>query len=559
MLRRLAGDDPQVNEEWNCDKGRWAFTYATADDRLRTPLVRDPDDGSLIPASWPEALATAARGLADATSAGVLVGGRATVEDAYAYAKFARVALGTNDVDFRARAHSAEETQFLGARVAGRGGVTYADLETAPTVLLAGFEPEEESPIVFLRLRKAVRKRGLRVRSIAPYASRGLTKLSGGLLPAVPGGEAAALDALHRDEALAQPGAVILAGERLAGSPGALSAVARLAAATGARLAWIPRRAGERGAIEAGALGTLLPGGRAVADLVARAEVARAWRVDDLPAEPGRDTAAILAAAGPSTALLVGGVDPADLPDPDAALDALHRAGFVVSLDLRRSDVTDRADVVFPVAPVAEKAGTFLNWEGRPRPFAEALRDTGALSDLRVLDMLARELGLRFGFGDTPGARAELDALGIRPADLPDPDVPADPPPTPGPGEAVLASWRMMLDAGRMQDGEPHLAGTAHAALTRLSPATAEEIGATDGGPVTVSTERGEITLPLAVTEMPDRVVWVPMATPGAAVYPHLAATVGSLVRVTPGGVRVTPGGVRVTPGGVRIGGRGPA
>ena len=180
VLRRLAGDDPQVNEEWNCDKGRWAFTYATADDRLRTPLVRDPDDGSLIPASWPEALATAARGLADATSAGVLVGGRATVEDAYAYAKFARVALGTNDVDFRARAHSAEE-----AAVPRRPRRRQRPASPTPTwrrhrrCCSPGFEPEEESPIVFLRLRKAVRKRGLRVRSIAPLRQPGADQAVG--------------------------------------------------------------------------------------------------------------------------------------------------------------------------------------------------------------------------------------------------------------------------------------------------------------------------------------------------------------------------------------------
>ncbi|MGZ4631594.1 MAG: 2Fe-2S iron-sulfur cluster-binding protein, partial [Actinomycetes bacterium] len=99
VLRRLAGDDPQVNEEWNCDKGRWAFQYATAQDRLTTPLVRD-EDGTLVPTSWAEALQIAADGLAAARgAAGVLVGGRATFEDAYAYAKFARVALGTNDVD----------------------------------------------------------------------------------------------------------------------------------------------------------------------------------------------------------------------------------------------------------------------------------------------------------------------------------------------------------------------------------------------------------------------------------------------------------------------------
>ena len=62
VMRRLAADDPQVNEEWNCDKGRWAFTYATESDRLTTPLVRN-SDGVLVPASWPQAIRAAARGL----------------------------------------------------------------------------------------------------------------------------------------------------------------------------------------------------------------------------------------------------------------------------------------------------------------------------------------------------------------------------------------------------------------------------------------------------------------------------------------------------------------
>ena len=68
VLRRLAGDEPLVNEEWNCDKGRWAFTYATQSDRLTTPLVRDAD-GVLRPASWQHAFAVAAAGLAAARDA----------------------------------------------------------------------------------------------------------------------------------------------------------------------------------------------------------------------------------------------------------------------------------------------------------------------------------------------------------------------------------------------------------------------------------------------------------------------------------------------------------
>src|SRR6187200_1975060 len=61
VMRRLAGDDPEVNEEWNCDKGRFAFTYARQPDRLTHPLVRDEDSGELRPASWTEAFGVAAR------------------------------------------------------------------------------------------------------------------------------------------------------------------------------------------------------------------------------------------------------------------------------------------------------------------------------------------------------------------------------------------------------------------------------------------------------------------------------------------------------------------
>lgn len=159
--------------------------------------MRD-DRGELVPTSWPHALAVAARGLAATRErTGVLVGGRVTAEDAYGYAKFTRVALRGDDIDFRARTLSAEEAAFLAARVVGSGiGVSYADLETAATVLLVGLEPEEESPIIFLRLRKAARKKGAGVFAVAPFADRALTKMFGTLLPTAPGGEAAALDGI---------------------------------------------------------------------------------------------------------------------------------------------------------------------------------------------------------------------------------------------------------------------------------------------------------------------------------------------------------------------------
>jgi len=561
VTRRLAGNDPQVNEEWNCDKGRWAFTYATAPDRLAGPLVRD-DDGVLVPASWPEAIDIAARGLLAARGrAGVLTGGRLTLEDSYAYAKFARLALASNDIDMRARPHSAEETQFLARQVAGQGiAVSYASLQRAPAVLLAGFEPQDESPIVFLRLRKAVRAGTLTVYSLAALASDGLDRLSGVLLPALPGSEANVLTGMlaGTDEAasaavaaLSLPGAIILAGERLAEVPGALSAAVGLAEQTGARLAWIPRRAGERGAIEAGALPTLLPGGHLVTDAAARADVARTWGVASLPAEPGRDTGGILAGvtAGEIDALVIAGVDPADLPDPAAALAALESAGFVVSLELRASAVTDRADVVFPIAPVAEKTGTFVNWEGRPGTFGAALQVPAARSDLQVLTSLADEMDVHLGLPDAAAARRELAALTGTPgpAGRADSGAAGSGEPLswagagrsedfglqhPGPGQALLATWHNLLDAGRMQDGEPNLAGTARRLVARMSAATAAEAGTAAGGRVTVATGRGAVTADVEITDMPDRAVWLPTNSAGCAIRAGLGAGHGTLVTV---------------------------
>ncbi len=539
VTRRLAADDPEVNEEWDCDKGRWAFQYRSQADRLTVPLVRDAS-GNLVEASWPQALERAATGLREATDrggVGVLPGGRLTEEDAYAYSKFARLVLGTNDIDHRVRPISEEETAFLASNVAGLTPqhVSYRDLEAAPAVLLVGFEPEEESPIVFLRLRKAVRRANAKVFTVAPFLSRGAVKLRAALVPSLPTGEATVLNTLDGAvlEALRGQGAVILAGERLASSPGAYSAVAALAAATGARLAWVPRRAGERGAIDSGTLPTLLPGGRLLSDPAARAEVEAAWGAP-LPDTPGRDALGILqaAAGGALTALVLGGVDPLDFPDPVLADRALERAGFVVSLELRHSAVTDFADVVFPVAAAVEKAGRYVDWEGRRRPFDLTLR-TGTMSDAEVLDALADELDVRLGVRTVPAVREEILRLGlarIRPAA---PTVRPVEAPIPGVRQALLATWHELIDGGRMMDGDPNLAGTAKPARAILGPVTAAEVGVVQGGQVAVGTDAGTLVLPVEIADVPDRVVWVPTnpaGTPSRGVRSTLCATTGAVV-----------------------------
>ncbi|AOR32712.1 NADH-quinone oxidoreductase subunit G [Streptomyces fodineus] len=559
VMRRLAENDPEVNEEWICDKGRFAFRYAQLRDRLQTPLVRNAD-GVLEPASWPEALDAAARGLTAARSrAGVLIGGRLTVEDAYAYSKFARVALDTNDIDFRARVHSGEEADFLASRVAGRGrdldgtGVTYTSLEKAPAVLLVGFESEEEAPGVFLRLRKAWRKRKQKVFALATHATRGLQKAGGTLLPAAPGTETEWLDALasgadlgepgtRAAEALRTEGAVIIVGERLAAVAGGLTAAVRAAGATGAELVWIPRRAGERGAVEVGAMPSLLPGGRPATDPRAREEVAAVWGLAELPLRYGRDTHHIVeaAATGELSALVVAGVEVADLPDPARAREALDSVGFLVSLELRPSEVTAHADVVLPVAAVAEKAGTFLNWEGRVRFFEAALKPdqmTRRLppTDARVLQMLSDAMDVHLGLPDLRTTRAEIDRLGSWGGPrATEPQESAGALPRPAVGEAVLAGHRLLLDQGVLQQGDEALAGTRHAAHARVSAATADEAGVEDGGLLAVTGPSGTVELPLEITEMPDRVVWLPLNSAGAGVASDTGAQPGSLVHIGP-------------------------
>ena len=542
VMRRLAGDDAAVNEEWNCDKGRWGFQYATAYDRLTNPLVRDGKSGELREASWPEALRFAAEGLRRARDGAygvaVLTGGRLTVEDAYAYSKFTRVALQTNDIDFRARPHSGEEAEFLAACVAGATEVNYTDVDRAPVVVLVGLEPEEECPILFLRLRKAVRKNHLVVHGVAPFLSRGLAKLDARLVQTVPGGEGAILagsDELRT--ALGRKGAILFVGERLASVQGGLSAAAKLADETGAKLAWVPRRAGDRGAVDTGCLPNLLPGGRPVTDAAARAELADAWHLKTgvISGSVGRDTGAIIeaAAGGKIGALVVAGVDPGDLADATRAEEALDKVEFLVSLEIRRSAVARRADVVFPVAPPVEKAGTYLNWEGRLRPFLEVL-ETTAMTDARILDALARELGVELGCDDVTAIRRELGSLPIsRAVKQPPPRVAPGSAPKPGDGEAVLATWHHLIDLGSLLDGEEDLAGTARPALAQLSKSTAAGMGVSDGDEVRVSTGRGSLTLPAEVTDMPDGVVWVPTNSRGSLVRRALGVTSGAVVRLS--------------------------
>lgn len=525
VLRRLAGNDPEVNEEWITDKDRFAFKWSGVQ-RLNTPFVRE--NGQLVPTSWSDALDRVHRALTGLSGdqVGFLPGGRLSFEDAWAWSKFARSVVGSDSIDMRSRSHSEEERSFLAAHVAGSGlGVTYSRLENAGQVLLVGLEPEDECGAIFLRMRKATRKGKLRVASLAPMTSRGLAKLSGELLRCAPGTEVEVAAEIREggefaDLASRLDGGVILVGERASRTPGLLSEVVRLAERTHCRIQWVPRRAGERGGVEAGLLPGLLPFGRPLASQEARESLA--W--GEIPAQRGLDATQMLEAAadGRLKALVVGGVDLRDFDDPAAARKALDQVDFLVSLEVRRSEVTDRADVVLPVAPPLEKNGTFINWEGRLRPFGQAIASRSQ-TDRLVFDALASEFGVDLGLHDLVGLYDQVNPLmqwnGQREEFLP---ATASELVEVGQGEALLATHKPMLDAGRLQDGASMLAGSARRPVVFASRATVAGLGIDEGEELTLSTQRGSITLPLQFADLPDGVVWVPECSQGSIVHESL-------------------------------------
>ncbi len=525
VLRRQAGNDPEVNEEWITDKDRFAFKWSGVQ-RLNTPFVRE--NGQLVPTSWSDALDRVHRALAGLSGdqVGFLPGGRLSFEDAWAWSRFARSVVGSDSIDMRSRSHSEEERSFLASHVAGSGlGVTYSQLESAGQVLLVGLEPEDECGALFLRMRKATRKGKLRVASLAPMTSRGLAKLSGELLRCAPGTEVEVAAEIREggefaDLASRLDGGVILVGERASRTPGLLSEVVRLAERTHCRIQWVPRRAGERGGVEAGLLPGLLPFGRPLASQEARESLA--W--GEIPAQRGLDATQMLEAAadGRLKALVVGGVDIRDFDDPAAARKALDQVDFLVSLEVRRSEVTDRADVVLPVAPPLEKNGTFINWEGRLRPFGQAIASRSQ-TDRLVFDALASEFGVDLGLHDLVGLYDQVNPLmqwnGQREEFVP---ATASELVEVGQGEALLATHKPMLDAGRLQDGATMLAGSARRPVVFASRATVAGLGIDEGEELTLTTQRGSITLPLQFADLPDGVVWVPECSQGSIVHESL-------------------------------------
>ena len=541
ISRTLARTNMAVNEAWTCDKGRFGFSYLTAPSRLATPMLRE--GGELAEATWAKALMAVRTAVSEAQEAGagrvaVLAGGRLADEDAYAVSKYARTVLQTDDVDFRTDVQADGREAELTA-LAGRTSATYADIEHAPVILTVGLDPEEEAGVLFLRIRKAWRNHraklvpvGPRAGSLAPYAWRRLATL--------PGQEATALAAIAREVGLARfaqhaadsgwhsghladvvssikaggnsdgPAAVLLVGER-AGA-GALTIAGQIADHVGAKVAWVPGRAGSRGALDAGLVAGALPGARRLDDAGDRDAVQAEW--GELPDAPGRTFGQILAdaAAGKIDVLHLVGVDLlADAPDRKVAEQALKKVKTVIAQDLSHTDTVGMADIVLPATAVPERRGTLTNFEGRTQSFAPAVEAPKlAQDDWEIVVKLAAVLGKDLGFSDLDQLRAERSRLGARAEAHAWPEAAATSAPD-ADGGLVAFSHRMLLDRGVMTEGADELLATSRDPFVAINDVDAERLGITDGDPVVVSANGASLELVAQVEyDVVPGVVFVP-------------------------------------------------
>ena len=317
-------------------------------------------------------------------------------------------------------------------------------------------------------------------------------------------------------------------GERLVETEGGLSAVAKLVEQSGAKLGWVPRRAGECGAIAAGATPNLLPGNRLVTDAPARIDIATAWGTPSLPTEVGMSTDEMI--NSDLQALLIGGIDPMDIA-PDAKIKLAKK--FVVSLEIRQSDITDIAAVVLPVAAVVEKSGSFIDWQGNTRSFESAVSQSLNRSDVRILSMLADEIGRSIKLATVKAARVEFDSIGnwdgpkivMKSSPAKAVNAAAD-------GEAILSSWRNLLDKGSLQDGEDNLAGTARKSVVVISGSRAKKLGVEESDLVRVSNNYGAITLPCVIADIEDSSIWLPRNSLSSQLIRNLGVVSNSVVKV---------------------------
>jgi NADH-quinone oxidoreductase subunit G len=562
VLRFLGVDSEAVNHGWLSDKDRFGFEYINSEDRVETPLLREPD-GSFRPATWGEALEHTAARLREVidehggSAVAGLGGARSTNESAYAFSKFLRVAIGTNHVD--CQMDDGLDPQFLAATV---DRARIADLERAATIFVWGPDLKEEHPTLYLRVRRAAQELGATLVVIHPRRT-GLDDRAAHKHTYRPGSGAEVLTALRAGtaeyaatrEALANGPVVALLGRSGYGDdarlPEAVAAFVRTL--PGARILPLARRSNVYGALDMGLAPTLLPG-RVSASAEPPASITGAW--GEMPATAGRDCRGILEGLrdGAVHALVMVGADPVrDVPDGGLAREALTSAGFVVAVDQFLTDSSRLADVVLPAEGFAEVDGTVTNVEGRVQKVNRVVPGAGqSRPDWSVFDDLARRLGRPLGLPSAAAIAKEIESVAPAYAgvdwDLLEWDerdgavvpyggatqpleyVPADTPGAVRKGNLVLHSARTMYDDGVLMRHGLSLHRLAPGAVVHLHPDDAARLGVAEGSTATVEGEGGSAELPVAYDPTLARgVVYVPFNQPGA---PPLGSD--PLVTVTP-------------------------
>ena len=400
-------DKSGINNDFLCIKGRYAFDFAHSTERLTQPLIRK--DGKLSPATWEEAFALAGKKFAEIRAAhggeaiGVVGSSRTTNEENYLLSKFARVALGTNNVDH----HRTADFPALAAALRGKSGQTASmrDVLSAPAILLIGNNPTEQHPLLAWQIRSNVRLRRAKLYVVNSQPIK-LRRQAAGFAQIPAGAEAhavaflagddAALDHLvHqsasresllalRDKLRAETGLVVAFSSEIRGAD-----VARLVHSkfAGAKFIALADYANSRGAADMGLYPDLLPG---YEPLTTDSRFAQEWGT--LPTVPGLTVPAMAAAAKAGTlkALYVVGANPV----ARFGLDPFAFSGsFVVVQDMFLTETALMADLVLPAANAYEKSGTFTNTYGDLQLVKKAGEVAGVKSDFEMIVRIADAMG----------------------------------------------------------------------------------------------------------------------------------------------------------------------
>lgn len=542
IVRVLARDNLDVNDAWICDKGRHAFKHADSPSRITTPHIREH---GLEPVSFGEALSTIA-GWTEGARVAVLSGGRLMDEDAYALSKLTRTVLRTNDIDHR-RDPGSWVQEVMAA--AGPLNVSYADIERAKAILVVGLDAENEVPILHLRLRKAARK-GAKIWILGPRITR-LHDVAQHVL-CLPGEEDSILSSAD------QPGSPLAqAFESLSSAAGDAVIVSTplrtaapasgqgsgipVVARSGAKVAYVTRRAGDRGALRAGVHPSLLPGGRRFAVSEERAEVEAVWGPIQTDVE-GRNWNEILeaCAAREIDVLFLIGVDPLrDYPDSTLARHALENAARKVVVGTELGSLEPYADAFLPAAAWVERPGTVSDWEGRPQRVG-AVRGAAGLSrpDWEIFAGLAAAAGGDLGFDTLQELRDEMDRLlSSRKPDVSGWYGGAGPaPPEVSSEQLILFTYPLLVDEGRLVQGADALkAALEDRAFVEIHPEDANKLGLIDGQDARITTQAGSAAVPVRLTDnVANGSAFVPFNNPGLAANTLLSGSWSTAARFEP-------------------------